>query len=428
MQAAPAEETQVLHPSDIALNLTSLPAEERQQLWQSLSSEQQGEVIPYVSESVKQTLLEAMDSEAIRLATSGMEVGDIAEVMELVEDDVAQEIFDSLSEGDQTQLKRSLEFDEDESGRLLDYEGLSVTRHRTAGQVLNHIKKVGMPEYCDLIFLVGKQQSFLGALTLASVLEASEDTPLADIPTIDIDTIDPNLPTSDLARLFRQKYYVSLPVVDSDGRLLGRITLDDAMDVMQEEADHQLMGMAGLPEEEDLFAPVMQSARKRAVWLGINLLTALLASWVIGLFEATLEQVVALAVLMPLVASMGGIAGSQTLTLTIRGLALGQISNSNQRALLRKEMAVGLCNGAFWAVGVAAVAYAWFQDPLLSLVLALAVFVNVLAAAFSGILVPVVLEKLKIDPALAGSVVLTTVTDVVGFFAFLGLGSLWLVG
>lgn len=421
------QEPASLHPGEIAHQLESLPSGERERQWQELSAEQQSEVMPYLHEGVKLTLLENMEPEAILLAASRMEVGDIAEVLELVEDDVAQEILDSLSEGSQDQLKLSLEFDEYEAGRLLDYEGLTVTPQRTVSQVLKHIRKVGLPFYSDTLFLVGKQREYLGALTLASVLEADENTRLADIPTIEIDSVAPNMPHQDLARLFRRKHYVSLPVVDADNRYLGRITLDDALDILQDEADHQFMSMAGLNEEEDLFAPVLQSTRRRALWLGINLLTALLASWVIGLFETTLEKVVALAVLMPVVASMGGIAGSQTLTLTIRGLALGQISDTNQHALLKKELAVGVCNGILWAIGVAAVAFLWFQDPMLSGVLAIAILVNLLAAAFAGLIVPIVLQRLDIDPALSGSVVLTTVTDVVGFFTFLGLGSLWLI-
>lgn len=415
-----------LHPSEIAHQLSSSPNEGRQQLWQVLSPAGQGEVIPYLSDSVKQVLLENMEADAICQATNSMEVGDIAEVLELVQDNIAQEILDSLSEGEQDQLKRSLEFDETTAGRLLDYEGVSVRAHRTVGQVLAHVRKVGLPNYSDILFLVGRQRHYMGALSLASILKADQDTLLGDIPTIDIDTIDPQMPRQDLANLFRKKHYVSLPVVDAEGSLLGRITLDDAMDVMQEEADHQFMSMAGLGEE-DLFAPVLISAKRRAVWLGVNLLTALMASWVIGLFEATLEKVVALAVLMPVVASMGGIAGSQTLTLAIRGLALGQITNSNQRALMGKELAVGLCNGTLWSFGVAIVAYLWFNDFMLSVVLAVAIFINLIAAAFAGLLVPIILNRLKIDPALSGSVVLTTVTDIVGFLTFLGLGSYLLI-
>jgi magnesium transporter len=234
-------------------------------------------------------------------------------------------------------------------------------------------------------------------------------------------------PAHGVANLFEHRDLISAPVVDEGGKLLGRITIDDVVDVIRDKADHDFMGMAGLNEEEDIFAPVITSSRRRAVWLGINLLTALLASWVIGQFDATIEKLVALAVLMPVVASMGGIAGSQTLTLVIRAMALGQVSSSNARRLIRKELTVGLLNGLVWALVLALVAGFWFDNAALAVVIGAAIVINLFVAALSGATIPLILKKLGADPALAGSVVLTTVTDVIGFLAFLGLAAAFLV-
>jgi magnesium transporter len=239
--------------------------------------------------------------------------------------------------------------------------------------------------------------------------------------------IDANTAATEVARRFETHDMLSAPVVGEDGRLLGRITIDDVVDIIREEGEHQFMGRAGLSEEEDMFAPVLTSTRRRALWLGINLATAFLASWVIGQFEATLSQIVALAVLMPIVASMGGIAGSQTLTLAIRGIALGQLGSQNARALLFKELAVGSLNSLIWAAVVAVIAGVWFSSAQIAALIAAAIVINMVFAAIAGTLLPLLLERMGIDPALAGSVLLTTVTDVVGFLAFLGLGTLFLL-
>ncbi|HEX9803673.1 MAG TPA: magnesium transporter, partial [Gammaproteobacteria bacterium] len=268
---------------------------------------------------------------------------------------------------------------------------------------------------------------YLGLLPLTTLLTANPDSNVADIMSRAGEGIRADTPAQGVANLFEHRDLISAPVVDEEGKLLGRITIDDVVDVIRDKADHDFMGMAGLNEEEDIFAPVIASSRRRAVWLGINLLTALLASWVIGQFDATIEKLVALAVLMPVVASMGGIAGSQTLTLVIRAMALGQVSSSNARRLLRKELTVGLLNGMVWALVLALVAGLWFDNTALAVVIGAAIVINLFVAALSGATIPLLLRKLGADPALAGSVVLTTVTDVIGFLAFLGLAAAFLV-
>lgn len=416
------------HPGERAHHLETLPVNERQLVWSKFTADDRGEILPYLHESVMQSLLADMQTHEIAEATENMEVGDIAEVVDLLPEDIAQEIIDSLDEDDKAQVEKSLQYPEDSAGRLLDYGVFMAFSKRTVGEILAKIRERKLPAYTDMIIIVGRKRQFIGAVALSTVLESAEHEIVGDLTFIEsLDIVDPSMPLQDLAALFRQKHYVSLPVVNANNRLLGRITLDDAIDVLQDEADHQLMSMAGLDEEEDLFAPVLPSARRRAIWLGINLLTALLASWVIGLFEGTLEKVVALAVLMPIVASMGGIAGSQTLTLVIRGLALKQIGMDNYRALLFKELGVGLVNGILWAVSIGIVVHLWFSDLMLSSIIAIAILINAMAAACAGLIVPLVLQRLKIDPALSGSVILTTVTDVIGFLSFLGLGTWWLL-
>ena len=260
-------------------------------------------------------------------------------------------------------------------------------------------------------------------LRLSTLLTNDPELLVVDVMDRDVQGIPSDMPDDEVARLFEDRNLISAPVVDGNGRLLGRITIDDVVDVIREDADHSLLSMAGLDEEDDTFAPVLTSARRRAVWLGINLFTAFLASWVIGLFQATLQQVVALAVLMPIVASMGGIAGSQTLTLMIRGMATGQVSSSNATALLRRELAVGMLNGVVFSVVIAVIAMIWYEDVPLGLVMAAAILVNLVAGALAGALIPGMLRRMSIDPALAGGVVLTTVTDVIGIVAFVGLAT-----
>jgi magnesium transporter len=282
-----------------------------------------------------------------------------------------------------------------------------------------------LPDNTDSIFVVSRRKNTLiGVLPITRLLISDPQMLVREIMRTEQDhAIPAEMPELDVARIFEQRDLISAPVVNEERQLLGRITIDDIVDVIREDADHSLMSMAGLDEDEDTFAPVMRTSRRRAVWLGINLLTAFLASAVIGLFEATIDRVVALAVLMPIVASMGGIAGSQTLTLVIRGQALGHIERHNIGWLFNREMVVSLINGIIWAAVVAAVSMLWFQDTTIGIVIALAIVINLLAGAMAGSLLPMFLKQAGIDPALAGGVLLTTITDVVGFFAFLGLAT-----
>jgi magnesium transporter len=321
-----------------------------------------------------------------------------------------------------------LAYDEDTAGGLMNTDTVSVRPDVTLETVLRYLRMRGeLPEKTDSLFVVNRYDRYLGALDVTRLLTEDLERTVGEVMDPEAGGIPPEMPANQVASLFQDRDLMSAAVVAPDGRLLGRVTVDDVVDVIREQADHSVMSMAGLDEEADMFAGVVPSARRRGLWLGVNLATAFLAAWVVGLFEATIQQIVALAVLMPIVASMGGVAGTQTMTLMIRGLALGQVERANARWLLGKEVAVALLNGLAWATVVAAVAMLWYQDWRIAGVIFLAMVVNLFAAALAGVLVPLGLKRLGVDPAVAGGVVLTTVTDVVGFASLLGLGTLALL-
>jgi magnesium transporter len=321
-----------------------------------------------------------------------------------------------------------LSYPEDSAGGLMNADAIEVRADVRIGTVLRYLRLLeSLPPQTDMLMVVDRQGNYQGTLRLGALVTAEPTRRVLDLMHTDISGIPVDMDAADVAQIFQDLDLLSAPVVDANNRLIGRITVDDVVDLIRENSDRTMMQMAGLDDEADMFAPVLVSSRRRAVWLGVNLLTAFLASWVIGRFQATLSQLVALAVLMPIVASMGGIAGSQTLTLVIRGLALGQVQKGNIRILLNREIGVSILNGALWAVVIALLAVAWFGDWGIGGVLGAAILINLLCAALAGLAIPLVLDRLGIDPALAGSVILTTVTDVVGFFSFLGLATLLLL-
>ncbi len=417
-----------MHPAEIAHLLESMPPDQRQIIWHYVPSEYEGEILTNLNEEVRAALISQMETEQLVAATESLDTDELADILPDLPDVVIQEVLQSMDEQDRHRLESVLSYPEDTAGGLMNTDPVTVRPNVTLDVVLRYLRRRGeIPETTDNLFVVDRENHYLGLLPLAALLTHDPDELVADVMETEIDPIPADMPAREVANRFEQLNLISAPVVDEHNKLLGRITIDDVVDVIRDEAEHNLMSMAGMSEEEDMFAPVMISARRRAVWLGINLLTALLASWVIGLFESTIQQVVALAVLMPIVASMGGIAGSQTLTLVIRGIALGQISGSNARRLLNKEIAVSILNGLLWAVVLAAIANLWFDNYKLGLVIAAAILLNLLVAALAGDMIPLLLRRIGADPALGGSVVLTTITDVIGFFSFLGLATLFLL-
>lgn len=416
-----------LQPAEIALLLDSLPPAERELLWEAVDPEDEGEVLLHVAEEVRAGLIRGMDDEEIVAAAGTMEVDDLADFIGDLPETVTQRVLRSLDELDRARLQRVLTYPEDTAGGLMNTDAVTVRPEVTIDVVRRYLRMRGdVPDKTDCLFVVNRYGKYLGSLYVTRLLTNEDDLTVGEVMETEPAGIPVAATAGEVARLFANRDLVSAAVVDGEGRLVGRITVDDVVDVISDQAEHSIMRMAGLDEEDDMFAPVAASARRRAVWLGINLATAFLAAWVVGLFEATIEKVVALAVLMPIVASMGGIAGTQTLTLIVRGLALGQIEWSNARAILVKEIAVGILNGLTWAAVVATIALVWFNDWRIGLIIAASMTTNLLAAALSGVGIPLLLKRLGVDPALAGGVVLTTVTDCVGFMTLLGLGAIFL--
>jgi magnesium transporter len=350
----------------------------------------------------------------------------MADILQQLPERVMKELLQIMDQQNRERVEEVLAYPEDTAGGLMNTDTVTIRPDINVETVLRYLRRhKDIPEMTDTLFVVSRKDSYIGVLPLTRLLTADPGVLVREIMQTDVEPIPADMPDESVARLFEQLDLISAPVVNEEGRLLGRITIDDVVDVIREDADHSLMSMAGLDDDEDTFAPIMKTTRRRAVWLGINLITAFAASAVIGLFEATIDKVVALAVLMPIVASMGGIAGSQTLTLVIRGQALGHIERSNIGWLFNRELVVGLLNGMLWALVVAVVAVLWFQDMTVGIVIAMALVINLIAGAMAGTLLPTILKSMGIDPALAGGVLLTTITDVVGFFAFLGLATLF---
>ncbi len=415
-------------PAEIAHLLESLPDMRRSSLWAQVPDDFKGEVLSHMGEVALLSLVDSIDQEDVVNAAADLDARELAGVIETMPVDIGEAIRESLDYRGLRELDAALAFPEDSAGRLMNTEAVSVRADVDLETVLRYLRfRESLPDHTVGLMVVDREGHFLGELPLSMLLTCQPDIQVSEVMNPDAERIKPDVEQRELAMLFRDHDLVSVAVVDEDGKLIGRVTIDDIVDVIQDEADRQILGAAGLDAEEDMFAPVIPSARRRAIWLGINLGTAFLAAWVIGLFEATLDQVVALAVLMPIVASMGGIAGSQTLTLIIRGIALGHVSSSNTRWLAYKEIAISVLNGCIWALVVGVISYLWFHEFLISGVLAAAMVITLLAAALSGVVIPLVMEKTGIDPALAGSVVLTTVTDVIGFMSFLGLATVFLL-
>ncbi len=417
-----------LHPARVAGLLESLPAKERAAAWDMVDNERTGKVLRHLHEEVRRRLASEMDFEDLVEAARRLEPDDLVDLIQDLPEAIGQQILQTLNRRERKRVESMLSYDEDSAGGLMNMDQIAVRADIRVGTLLRYLRLLeALPPNTDKFFIIDRKRHYQGIVRARRILTARPETAIADLLETDFEAVPADQPSTDVARRFQDQDLVSAPVIDGDGRLLGRITIDDVVDVIREQAERSMMGMAGLHEETDMFAPVLASSRRRAVWLGINLVTAFLAAWIIGLFEATLEQVVALAVLMPIVASMGGIAGSQTLTLVIRGLATGQLAGGNTRILLLKEAGIGLLNGVLWALVVAALAIVWFGNWAIGGIIAAAILLNLLCAAVSGVVIPLIMRRLGIDPALAGSVVLTTVTDVVGFFAFLGLATLVLL-
>ncbi len=417
-----------LYPAQTAHLIESLHPEDRKKIWVVIPPDVMGEILVQLHVEVARGLIEITAPKDLIKAVESLESDDFVDLLHVIPEPLYSEVMASIDVQERNRLASALSYDDDTAGGLMSLDVLTIQATQSLDDVLQDLRKRGsMPKATDNLFVVDQLDIFQGILPLSVLLTRDPLAMVSASMDSGIDGIPYQMSAEEVALLFEHRDILSAPVVAENGRLLGRITVDDIVDVIRDQADHSFMSMAGLDEEQDMFSPVMISAKRRAVWLGINLLTAFMASWVIDLFEATLEQIVALAVLMPIVASMGGIAGSQTLTLVIRGLALRQISGINAIQLFKKELSVGIVNGVLWSLVVASIGGIWFHSAGIGLILGGAIIINLICAAFAGASIPLILQKMNIDPALAGGVLLTTVTDVVGFMAFLGLATLFLI-
>lgn len=417
-----------LKPAEIANLLESLPPPQRDIVWELVKASDEGDVLVELNDEVRSTLIRGMDSDQLVAAAAGLDLDDLADLLQELPEAVNREVLRSLDASDRTRLQTVLSYGEDTAGGLMDPDTVTVRADVTIEVVLRYLRMRGeIPTGTDAVFVVSRDGIYSGSLYLTKMLTADPEETVGRIMETEVPAIKADTPAARVVSLFEDFDLVSAAVTDDAGRLVGRITIDDVVDVMREEASHSVLSMAGLDVDDDTFAPIMVSARRRSIWLGMNVATAFLAAWVAGLFEATLEEVVMLAVLMPIVPSMGGVSGTQTLILIIRGIALGHVDRGNARWLLKREVGVALLNGIAFAGVVALISSWWFDTWKIGLVIGLALATNLLCGAVSGFAVPLMLRKFGVDPALAGGVVLTMLTDVIGLIAFLGLGTLILL-
>ncbi|MBA5249852.1 MAG: magnesium transporter [Gammaproteobacteria bacterium] len=414
-----------LHSAEIARLLEAVPPKDRTQLWLNIDTGTQGDILKDLSEEVRTQLLSEMEVEDIVQATEGLDTDDLADIVPNLPESALHNLLLTLDHKHREHLKRVLSYPEDSAGGLMNIDIITVRDDVSVRTVIRYLRLLKeMPIDTNQIFVVDPNYKYIGSVYIATLLTNEAAQSIAPLINKDLQPIAVNTPEKQVANLFAQRDLISAPVVDETNELIGRITIDDVVDVIRDEAEQSVMSMAGLDGEEDVFASVMQSTKRRSIWLGVNLITVFIAVFFIGLFEATLQEKIALAILMPVVASMGGIAGTQTLILVTRGIATGRVTTSNLKVLMNKEVAIGVLNGIIWAAVIGLATFAWFADLLLSIVIAIAIIANLIFAAFSGAFLPLLLIKFKIDPALAGGVILTTITDVIGFVAFLGLAAL----
>jgi len=412
---------------DLALILESSPNKSRTILWQLIDHDHHGDVLEELNEEVRKGILKNIRPEKLAAVAEGMDVDDLAEVLRTLPDSIYQKVLSSMDSQDRSRVETALSYEEDTAGGIMNTDTITIRPDVSVDVVLRYLRLRGeLPEATDSFYVVDRKDHFIGAVSLSSIVTAKPEVVISQLINAEITALNAEMPENEVAQLFERYDWFSAPVVDDDGRLLGRITIDDVVDIIREEAEHSMMSMAGLDDEADTFAPIVKSTQQRSIWLGVNLITALMAVAVSSMFEDILGQLAILAILNTLVPSMGGVAGNQTLTLVIRGIALGHVGDSNAKVLLYKELAVGFLNGIIWALLIATVVAIWKQDFMLGGVIAFAMLMNLTAAGIAGVTIPLMLKRMKIDPALAGSVILTTITDVVGIFAFLGTATLFL--
>ncbi|WP_333385239.1 magnesium transporter [Psychromonas arctica] len=426
IQALVTEIHEQVSDDQIAILLESFPLKLRLTLWQALSDEAQQNIFIVMKHESRELLLSTLEDEQCLPLLTKLDAVHLLELSESLNDRFIDYAVSNMNAKQRSLYKKSCDYALDEVGHWQNFTEIQLPQRLK----LSAVKKVcskKLPSFTEVIYIVDDNGVLIGEIPVNAIFKAESDQEYRDSIDTDVEYLLSNEDIADASEKLIDLDRSALPIIDENRCLTGRLDLPTAYRYKEQTLEAQLNQSGGLVEEEDLFGNVWQSSKNRAVWLGINLVTAFLASWFIGLFEATIQQVVALAVLMPVVASMGGISGSQTITLIIRGLALGQINDSNKKSIIAKELKVGAINGVLWAIVIGAITFIWFDNPLLSLTIFISILGNIVIASLSGVWVPWILNKFNIDPALSGSVVLTTVTDIFGFIVFLGLGSLLLL-
>jgi magnesium transporter len=417
-----------LHPAEIADLLESVPPPERYLIWELVNPEDDGEVLLQVNDDVREDLIRTMEKSELLAAMEGLDMDDLADLLQDLPETVTNEVLQSMDAQNRRRLEAVLRYPEDTAGGLMNTDTVTVRADVSLDVVLRYLRLRGsLPELTDSLIVVNRFDRYLGVLTLTELLTRAGDLTVAEVMDLGVEPITADLHAEEVAKLFQDRDLVSAPVVDENGALLGRITVDDVLDVIRDQGHQHVMGMAGLQEQEDLFAPVWKKARNRWPWLAVNLVTAFIASRVIGAFEDTIAQIVALAALMPIIAAVGGNTGNQTIALIVRAIALGQVRSGSTRRLLTKEAGVSLLSGLVWGVVVAGFAFAFYHDIRLAAVMGSALLLNLMVAASAGVLIPLGLRSLGRDPALGSSIFLTATTDSMGFLVFLGLATIFLV-
>ena len=413
--------------SEIAHCIESSPPEQRQIIWSVIDVSMEGDVLGELGEEIQKDLLSEIDNDELSKLISDLELDEMVDIIQNLPESRMQFLLSRMSAIDRDRIRLVLEYPEDSAGGLLNTDTISVQQDHTLDIVIKYLKSFKkLPKNTDKIFVVSKNNQFIGELMLSSILVADDlKTTVRELMQETVDPIDINQTDREVAKLFKQQDLVSAPVIDENRQLIGRITFDDVVDVIIEDADQNLLSMAGIAE--DTFLPPGRAARRRIIWLGLNLLTAVIAALAINIFQDTISKAVYLAVLMPIVASMGGVAATQTLSIVLRGLTLEQITKSNLGWLFKRELAVSILNGIALSLLIGFATFLWFQNSILSILISVAMVINLISSVIAGVFVPIILRKLKHDPAIAGSVIVTTVTDVVGFVSFLGLAAVFLL-
>lgn len=418
----------LLHPADVAYILEALPLEQRLDVWDLVKAERDGEILLEVSDAVRQTLIADMDSDELLAAAEQLDTDELADLAPDLPKDVLQDLLDSLDTQNRERLQSALSYPDDAVGALMDFDIVTIREDITLEVALRYLRRLGnLPDHTDKLFVVDRHDILRGVLPLKRMVVNDLDANVADVMAEDAVVFHPEDIADEAAKAFERYDLVTAPVVDENNKLVGRITVDAVMDFIRDEAESDKLSMAGLREEEDFFASIWKSVQNRWAWLAINLVTALVASRVIGLFEGSIEKIVALAALMPIVAGIGGNSGNQTTTMIVRGLALGQIASHNMKSLITKELGVALLNGLLWGGVLGGIAYALYGSYQLGLVMMSAMTLNLLLAAVMGVMIPLVMNKFGRDPAVGSSVLITAMTDSGGFFIFLGLATIFLI-